>query len=44
MCEKVRVALVADEVRESHPQWFGHIKHQSSDDLARKVDVLDLVS
>ncbi|KAI0501450.1 hypothetical protein KFK09_016395 [Dendrobium nobile] len=40
--EKVRVALVEDKIRESRLRWFGHIKQWPSDDLFRKVVMLDL--
>ncbi|KAI0523277.1 hypothetical protein KFK09_005672 [Dendrobium nobile] len=41
ICEKIRVAPVEDNIRESRIRWFGHIKRQPSDDPVRKVEVLD---
>ncbi|KAI0500658.1 hypothetical protein KFK09_018874 [Dendrobium nobile] len=40
--EKVGVAPVEDKIRESCLRWFGHIKRRPSDDLVRRVEVLDL--
>ncbi|PKA57507.1 ataxia telangiectasia mutated family protein [Apostasia shenzhenica] len=40
--QKVGVALIEDNLRESRLRWFGHIDRRAIVALVRKIELLDL--